>query len=294
MLSHGHDAPTVPARAVVLGAGGFVGGAVASNLETRGVAVKRLGRGDIDLLAEDAADTLASLLRAEDALIVVSAMAPCKNGAMLESNIRMMNAVCAGITARPVDHIVYISSDAVYADSMEPMTEDAPRAPTALHGVMHLARELMLEEAAADTPLAIVRPTLIYGAADPHNGYGPNRFRRLAQAGEEIVLFGEGEELRDHVDVADVAELTARAVMHRSSGALNAATGTVVSFRDIAEAISAQAANPVPVRGMPRVGPMPHNGFRAFDARATTRAFPDFGYQPIEAGLRALMSARDA
>jgi hypothetical protein len=27
---------------------------------------------------------------------------------------------------------------------------------------------------------------------DPHNGYGPNRFRRLAAAGQEIVLFGEG------------------------------------------------------------------------------------------------------
>jgi nucleoside-diphosphate-sugar epimerase len=36
---------------------------------------------------------------------------------------------------------------------------------------------------------------------DPHNGYGPNRFRRLAAGGEEIVLFGEGEERRDHVQV---------------------------------------------------------------------------------------------
>ena len=47
--------------------------------------------------------------------------------------------------------------------------------------------------------LAILRPTLIYGAGDPHNGYGPNRFRRLAATGKPIILFGEGEERRDHV-----------------------------------------------------------------------------------------------
>ena len=28
--------------------------------------------------------------------------------------------------------------------------------------------------------LCIVRPTLVYGANDPHNGYGPNKFIRLA------------------------------------------------------------------------------------------------------------------
>jgi hypothetical protein len=55
--------------------------------------------------------------------------------------------------------------------------------------------------------IAVVRPTLVYGLDDPHNGYGPNRFRRLAAAGEGIVLFGEGEERRDHVAVEDLAEL---------------------------------------------------------------------------------------
>ena len=45
-------------------------------------------------------------------------------------------------------------------------------------------------------PLALIRPTLVHGLDDPHNGYGPNRFRRLAATGREIVLFGEGEERR--------------------------------------------------------------------------------------------------
>ena len=80
----------------------------------------------------------------------------------------------------------------------------------------------------------MLRPTLIYGAGDPHNGYGPNRFRRQAAKGEPITLFGEGEEKRDHVAVEDVARLAVRMLMHRSTGVLNAVTGSSTSFRDIA------------------------------------------------------------
>ena len=96
---------------------------------------------------------------------------------------------------------------AVYGDEPLPLSEASAAAPGSLHGAMHLARELAFK-AELKAPLAVLRPTLIYGAADPHNGYGPNRFRRLANEGTDIVLFGEGEERRDHVAVDDVAELS--------------------------------------------------------------------------------------
>jgi nucleoside-diphosphate-sugar epimerase len=149
---------------------------------------------------------------------------------------------------------------------------------------MHLAREVMLKSV-VKAPLALLRPSLLYGAADPHNGYGPNRFRRLAAAGEEIVLFGEGEERRDHVLIDDVAELICRTLVHRSAGTLNIATGEVHSFRAIAEKIVAMAKSPVALRGTPRQGPMPHNGYRPFDPAATFKAFPDFRYTPLMDGL---------
>ena len=149
---------------------------------------------------------------------------------------------------------------------------------------MHLARELMLKDAVKG-PLAILRPTLIYGAGDPHNGYGPNRYRRLARAGEDIVLFGEGEERRDHVDVRDVAQLIRLIAFHRSAGVLNAATGTVTSFRKIAEMVVALSGNEVAIKGSPRQGDMPHNGYRPFDPTLTATAFPAFRYTSLADGL---------
>ena len=122
-------------------------------------------------------------------------------------------------------------------------------------------------------------------AADPHNGYGPNRFRRLAADGEDIVLFGEGEERRDHILIDDVAEIIRLCLMHRSQGVLNVATGDVASFRDIAERVVSHFENPVAIKGSPRSGPMPHGGYRPFDPAATKQAFPGFAYTTLADGL---------
>ena len=165
-----------------------------------------------------------------------------------------------------------------------PLTEGSSTAPDNLHGVMHLAREVMFKSE-IKAPLAILRPSLLYGARDPHNGYGPNRFRRLANRGGPIVLFGEGEERRDHVLIEDVAEIATRVLHRHSVGVLNIATGQVASFREIAETVVHLAGKSVPVKGSPRSGPMPHNGYRAFDITACHTAFPDFSYCALPDGL---------
>lgn len=287
MLEHLNIDPKNPKRVVVLGAAGFVGGTTARLLTSRGIPTLALGRAELDLLSERAADKLQSLLLPSDAVVVVAARAPCKDSAMLVDNIRMMSSVCRALEKADVDHVVYISSDAVYRDSRSPLDEESCAEPSALHGAMHLAREIMLK-GIVKAPLAILRPTLLYGAADPHNGYGPNRFARLAKAGQEIVLFGEGEERRDHVLIDDVAEIVLRVLRHCSRGILNIATGEVRSFREIAERIAKLHSPAVTVRGTPRQGPMPHGGYRSFDAAATHKAFPDFRYTRIDQGLSKL------
>lgn len=291
MLTHEWTPPQTPARVVVIGAAGFVGGALVRNLQGRHVPVAAVTRRDVDLLAPAGEQDLAKLLRADDAVVTAAAIAPVKNPAMLKDNITLVEALAGALRRQPVAHVLNIGSDAIYADSDTPLDEASITAPNNLHGIMHLTREVMLSEAAGEAPFASLRPTLIYGADDPHNGYGPNRFRRLAAGGKEIVLFGEGEERRDHVLIDDVAELAARILMHRSRGVLNAATGTVISFRDIAEQIAAQYPKHVAVTGSPRSGPMPHNGYRRFDSAATAAAFPDFRYTPPREGFARVHAA---
>jgi nucleoside-diphosphate-sugar epimerase len=290
MLQHSFPTPQKPARVVILGGGGFIGGAIHRHLQEKGVPTLALGRPAFDLLAPSAGEQLAATLQSDDTLIFVSAKAPVKNAAMLIENLRMAEAVCAALQQRPVGHVLYISSDAVYKDSAHPLCETSCAEPGSLHGVMHLAREVMLRTAFAG-PLALLRPTLVHGFDDPHNGYGPNRFRRLAAAGKEIVLFGEGEERRDHVAVEDVAELAGRVVLQRSSGRVNATSGEVVSFRELAEFCAAQFPTRVAVKSSPRSGPMPHDGYRPFTPSAALAAFPGFRFTPWREGLARACAA---
>ena len=285
MLEHLNAAPAKPQRVVVAGAGGFVGGAIAARLGTDGVEVLRLSRRDIDFSSPGAEKQLQSILKPGDAFVAATAKAPVKNPDMLVENMMIARAMVKALAKVAVAHVVNISSDAVYADSPSALTEESCAAPGTLHGAMHLAREVMFR-AEVKAPLAILRPSLLYGAADPHNGYGPNRFRRLAAKGEDIVLFGEGEERRDHVFIDDLAELAARVLMRRSKGILNVATGQVASFREIAEKVKAISGKGVKIKGSPRSGPIPHNGYRPFDIAACRAAFPDFRYTSLDEGLR--------
>ncbi len=287
MLTHLNSQPAKPPRVVVLGAGGFIAGAVAKRLKADGIEVLALGRPHMDLLGADAAERLAQQLRADDTLVFASAKAPVRNLQMLQENLAMAEAVCAALKTRSVAHLIYLSSDAVYKDSPNPITEQSCAEPGSLHGAMHLAREIALR-AEYPGPLALVRSTLVYGLDDPHNGYGPNRFRRLALEGKEIVLFGEGEERRDHVHVDDVAELMRLIALHRSTGIANAASGEVASFRELAEFAAGEFSPRVGIKGSPRMGPMPHNGYRPFDNAALAKAFPGFRFKSWREGLKAV------
>jgi UDP-glucose 4-epimerase len=288
MLEHGNDVSAAPTRVVVIGAAGFVGNAIATRLERDQVPVLRLTRREVDLMASDSADRVAARLRPEDVLVAVAALAPCRNAAMLRDNTIIAAAMLKAAATTLLAQVVNISSDAIYADSAFPLTEASVKAPESVHGVMHLAREIMFTSE-IKAPLVMLRPTLIYGAADPHNGYGPNRFRRLAAAGKPIALFGKGEERRDNVLIDDVAELAARVIYRRSAGVLNLATGTISSFREIAEIVVRLSRRAVPIRELPRTGPMPHNGYRAFDNTACRAAFPDFSFVPLQHGLMRTM-----
>jgi len=284
MLEHLNLQPVKPARVVIVGAGGFIGGAIRKKLLADSVEVLPLTRKEVDLLSADAAGKLAQMLRPTDSVVMVSAIAPAKTVPMLMQNLKMAEAVCATLSEKPIAHLLYVSSDAVYADDANPVMESSSCAPSTLHGMMHAARELMLKSATR-APVAILRPTLVYGANDPHNGYGPNRFRRQAEKGEPIAIFGEGEERRDHILVDDVVALAALMLAHRSRGALNAVTGVSTSFRDIAQMIAAQFDHRVPVASMPRAGPRPHLLHRFFDITDCLKAFPQFRHTPLAEGL---------
>jgi nucleoside-diphosphate-sugar epimerase len=286
MINHLHDQPTSPKRVVILGGSGFIGRALAQHLREAGTDVISLSSTDVDLTADDAAERLAKQLRPTDALVFTSCLTPDKGkdiGTAMR-NLTMGHQVAKALEQSPVAHVVYISSDAVYADDVTLASETAKCEPSTLYGLVHLMRERMMQHVAAggDLPLFILRSSLVYGADDTHNSYGPNRFRRAAVEKGQIDLFGGGEETRDHIAVEDVCRLIEKALLHGSTGILNAATGVSTSFFDVATLVAGFTEGAVKVNCSERRNPITH---RKYDITNTLKAFPDFRFKTLREGV---------
>lgn len=286
MLKHHNLSPVNPRRVVILGANGFIARDLAQFLPTQGMPVEVIGSAQVDLLQPDAAEKLRARLRAEDALIVTSALTPEKgrDEATAAKNLAMIKHVCAAIKASSCAQVIEMSSDGVFGDQEKPFTEGTPLTGISPYGKMHAEREVLLAEAAkARTPLCIIRPCAVYGAKDTHNAYGPNRFLRSALKERQIILFGEGEEERDHLYIRDLSKLIALCLARRTEGVLNAATGQAVTFRDLAQQIVKHCPEPVEIIRQPRATVV--NSRRHFDVGLLRREFPDFRCRGLAEGL---------
>jgi nucleoside-diphosphate-sugar epimerase len=113
-----------------------------------------------------------------------------------------------------------------------------------------------------------------------------------ARRGEDIELFGDGEERRDHVHIADVAKVALAALRQDVIGSLNMASGETRSFREIAERVVEVSATKIRVTSKPRSGPMPHGGFRPISIARLQTVLPNYAPMPVLEGVEKEMSHR--
>lgn len=279
-----------PTRIVVLGTKGFIGARLCTLLREQGLPVHEVSSSQADLTKRETADRLAATLRADDHLVFVSALTPDKgrDAATLMRNLEMAITVIDALTKQPVRHLTYISSDAVYTDSASLVDEQTPCDPGSFHGIMHISREKLLNDAAMrlKIPFCRLRPCALFGPGDTHNSYGPNRFVRTARADKKIVLGGGGEEKRDHLFVDDFCKIIIECLVHSAEGTLNAASGQAISFFEIAERI-ATARGGVAVEKTVRTNPITH---RHFDVTTLIRTFPTIRFTSIESILDSMFA----
>ena len=275
-------------RIIVIGKSGFVGSELLLSLTAIDAEVIGVGREDVDLTSPLSVTYLADIVRDSDIVVFASGDVPVKSLEQFERNLSMLRNFLDGIKGKKLNQLIYISSDAVFTDSLQPLRENSPRGAENLHGLMHKVREVTLENSEFMEILCLLRPTTIYGAKDPHNSYGPCSFMRRAKRAEDIVLFGNGEEERDYIHISDVAAVVAKIIQRRTKGALNLASGEVHSFFEIAALIQEITKSKSLVASKPRSGPMPHNGYRPFDITNLKLAFPEFSPVSLKEGLNSM------
>lgn len=258
-------------RVCLTGGAGFIGSHVARALLAGGVEVRILdnlstGRREnvppgAELITGDILDPGAADRAVDgcDALLHLAARVAIRSSFEFAVEDTMANVVGtaamirAAIRAGSVRRIVSTSSMAVYADapSAEPIDETYPVEPISPYGVSKLASERLTHTMAREAKLesAVLRLFNTYGpgqAFSPYVGVVTIFVNKLA-AGEKATIYGDGEQARDFVHVADVARAFLLALGSESTGeTFNVGTGCATSVNRVYELIAAQLGTSEP------------------------------------------------
>lgn len=278
-------------KVLVIGAGGFVGSNLVPYLKNKSYTVFPVTSKDIDLFEEKSVDLLVPFIEKSDVVVVLSALTPDKGRdiATYINNITMVKHICLALKKSTNNSkVIYISSDAVYNFDKALVSEETLAAPVDSYGSMHRAREIIFQENVDDENLAIIRPTLVYGAGDTHNSYGPNRFRREAFNNGSISIFGEGEDVRSHIYIKDLLAIIEKVIANDSFGILNAASDSSISYIDLAKLVSKYFDAPIEIKKKPGSS---KPTYRKFDAQLCHSVYPEFMFTPLEEGLKETISS---
>ncbi len=169
--------------------------------------------------------------------------------------------------------MVFVSSGGVvYGEPEErPTPETAPKRPLSPYGVTKLSAEYYLHyyEHVRGLEYVALRYGNVYGPRqDPHGEAGVVAiFSERIRAGEPLTVFGDGEQTRDYVYVADVVQanlVLGETSLPRSAAiddrAFNIGTGRGTSVNELATGIMEAAGSRVEVRFAPeRPGELRHS-----------------------------------
>jgi nucleoside-diphosphate-sugar epimerase len=282
-----------PGLVVLLGATGFLGQAIDAALSASGATVHGFSSKTLNLTDRAAFGVLDALAGPDTTLIFASAVTPDKGRTLdaLDANLQMAMNVGRYLESHSFRKVVYVSSDAVYPMFDEVVTEASPVEPADFYALAKYAGERVMANVcgAAKIPLATVRPTGVYGAGDTHNSYGPNRFISQIKNDRKVSMFGEGDDIRDHVYLDDAAAAVVGLAASDATGLFNIASGESRTFGSIVEQLQALSPVEFEIVNLPKSGGTSRRGFDVSRLRET---LPNLTLTPFEEGLRRTVAAR--
>jgi UDP-glucose 4-epimerase len=198
----------------------------------------------------------------------------------------------AAVRASALKRFVYASSSSVYGNVAElPAGEDTPTRPTSPYGVTKLAGEHLCSVywRAFQVPIVLLRYFTAYGPRQrPDMAF--HRFGRALLRGDELAVFGDGEQTRDFTYVTDLVEANVRAAAAPglAGQVFNIGGGVRVSLREAIRVLVEVSGRAARVRWET----IAHGDVRDTFAD-TTRAQHALDYQPtvcLRDGLAAELS----
>ena len=293
-------------RALVTGGAGFIGSALVPalagagydvlvvddlsvgepmNVERAGAELRRGDVRDLDLVTTAARGCDVVFHLAAGAGVIESVSDPLTN---FDQNVRGTLTVLEAARRAEVPRVVFSSSNAPLGANAYPAREDKPVAPLSPYGASKAAGEAYCSAyfGAYGMDAVVVRFSNAYGPHSAHKGNVIPLFIRRMRAGEELVVYGDGDQTRDFVFCEDLAAgLIAAACTPAVGGQIfQLASGVETSLNRLLELLSAASGMSPRVRLEP---PRPGEILRNYSLIDKARSV--LGYSPavpLEDGLK--------
>lgn len=251
-------------RALVTGGAGFIGSHLTRRLLAEGrdvTVIDNLSVGRREAVPEGArfvhgdirdAAAVADALRDVDCVFHLAAQVTIRGSfdkfyEDLDTNVMGTARLLQALDPARIKWFTFASSMAVYADapSPAPITEQHPTQPLSPYGSGKLAGESVARQIleARGIPLTVTRFFNTFGPGQtytPYVGVLTIFVTRLLR-GEGITIFGDGEQQRDFIHVADIVSGVVGAT-GRAAGTFNLGTGRGTSLNQLASLVLDQLA----------------------------------------------------
>ncbi|OOV94996.1 NAD-dependent dehydratase [Pseudomonas sp. MF6396] len=288
------DAPIL-----ITGGAGFIGSHLSDALLAKGYAVRvlddlstgrrlnlQLDNPRLQLIEGDVADAALVARAAEGCQAVVHLAAVASVQASVEDPVRTHQSnfigtlnVCEAMRVAGIKRVLFASSAAVYGNNGEgqAIDEDTPKAPLTPYAVDKLASEQYLDFYRRQHGLepVVFRFFNIFGPRqDPSSPYSGviSIFCERALNGTPINLFGDGEQTRDFLYVADLVAVLVQALEQAQvqEGAVNVGLNRATTLNQLLDALR-KVVGPLPEvnHGPARAGDIRHS--RADNTRLLAR-----------------------
>jgi len=310
--THGRMGRTAGMRALVTGGAGFIGSNVVREALSAGWDITvldnfstgypenlppgdavRLVRGDV----RDPAAVDEALHGVEAVFHLAAAVGNVRSieDPSSDSDINILGTirVLEGMRKAGLRRLVFSSSAAIFGEPRRmPIDEDHPAEPDSPYGVSKLSAEkhCLCYGRLYDWDVACLRYFNVYGVNQRFDAYGnviPIFGTRLLR-GEPLVIYGDGEQTRDFVDVRDVARANRLALERRARGPFNIGSGQATTVNILASLITgASGLSSEVTHQPPRAGEVRQS---AADIRLATKTLGYVPSVPLTAGLRDYMA----
>ncbi len=256
-------------------------------MHTNGVRVVRGDIRDLDVLrrALDGVDTVVHL--AADTRVLDSIADPVKN---FEVNAVGTFHLLRLARQAGVKRVVNASTGgAILGDAPAPVHEDMPARPLSPYGASKLAAEGYCSAFSGAYGLSTtsLRFSNVYGPHSGKKGSVVAHYLKQLLKGEELVVFGDGSQVRDFLFVRDLARGVRQALEARVCGVFQLGSGRPTTLNELVAAIRDTVGASVNVR-------VRHADFRPGEVRVTwcdiSKARGAFGFSPdtsLKEGLLA-------